>query len=107
MQASSSLPSREERSRMPYYRLYYLNRGSGHIDRAEEIDAADDVRAVAIVRERERDTAVELWQQSRKVMRLEGSTDGSAQADGAQLRNAAAAWSRSPPARVIETRRHG
>jgi hypothetical protein len=92
---------------LPYYRLYYLNRDSGHIDRAEEIDAADDVRAVAIVRERERDSAVELWQQARKVLRLEGSTDVSAQTDGAQLRNAAAAWSRSPPARVIETGGHG
>jgi hypothetical protein len=56
---------------MPYYRLYHLNRLSGHIDRVDEIDASDDVKAVAIAKERERDTAVELWQERRKVLRLE------------------------------------
>ena len=60
---------------MPYYRLYRLNRSSGHIDRADEFEAADDVNAVAIARERERDTAVELWQEGRKVLRLEAPAD--------------------------------
>ena len=92
---------------MPYDRPYDLNRDSGHRDQAEEIDAADDVRAVAIVRERDRDNGVESWRQTRKVLRLEGSTDLSARTDGAQLRNAATAWSRSPPARAIETGGHG
>ena len=59
---------------MPCYLLYHLNRSSGHIDRVEEIDAVDDVRAVAIVRKLERDGAVELWREGRKVLRLEGST---------------------------------
>lgn len=75
---------------MPYYRLYHLNRSSGHIDRVEEIDAADDVKAVAIVQDRERDTAVELWQEGRKVLRLEGSTDRSAPTEAEPFRNAAA-----------------
>ena len=63
---------------MPYYRLYHLNRSSGQIDRAEVIDAADDVRAIAIVRERRRDAAIELWQEGRKVLRLEGAAHVSA-----------------------------
>jgi hypothetical protein len=75
---------------MPYYRLYRLNRSSGHIDRVEEFDAADDVKAVAIVRERERDTAVELWQEGRKVLHLEGPADMSAPTESEEFRNAAA-----------------
>jgi len=60
---------------MPFYRLYFLNRLTGHIDRAEDFDAADDVQAVALVRDIERETAVELWQERRKVLRLEGPSD--------------------------------
>jgi hypothetical protein len=75
---------------MPYYRLYHLNRSSGHIDRAEEIDAADDVRAIAIVRDRECDTAVELWQEGRKVLRLEGSTGNFASTGPEAFRSAVA-----------------
>lgn len=51
---------------MAYYRLYHLNRSSGHIDRVEIVEAEDDVRAVAIVKARDRDVAVELWQEGRK-----------------------------------------
>jgi hypothetical protein len=75
---------------MPYYRLYHLNRSSGHIDRVEEIDAVDDVKAVAIVRERERDSAVELWQEGRKVLRLEGPTCLSAPTEPQVFRNSLA-----------------
>lgn len=56
---------------MPYYRLYHLNRTSGHIDFTQDIDAADDVQAVAVARQAERPAAVELWQKGRKVLRLE------------------------------------
>lgn len=55
---------------MPYYRLYNLSPTSGHIDRVEEFEAADDVAAIALVREREREVAVELWQESRKLLHL-------------------------------------
>ncbi|HYI48439.1 MAG TPA: hypothetical protein VEX35_08250 [Allosphingosinicella sp.] len=75
---------------MPYYRLYHLNRSSGHIDRAEEFDAADDVKAVAIVRERERDTPVELWQEGRKILQLDGPSDMSAPTEPEEFRSAAA-----------------
>jgi hypothetical protein len=60
---------------MTYYRLYHLNRCSGHIERVEEIEAADDVEAVSIARDCERGAGVELWQEGRKVLRLEGPSD--------------------------------
>jgi hypothetical protein len=60
---------------MPCYRLYHLNRFSGHIDRVERIDAADDIHAVELVKECEHENAVELWQEGRKVWRLEASTN--------------------------------
>ncbi len=59
---------------MAHYRLYHLNRFSGHIDRTEMIEAEDDFRAFDIVKARDRDVTVELWQENRKVMRLEGPT---------------------------------
>lgn len=55
---------------MPYYRLYSLNPSSGHIDRVEEIDAANDGAAVALVTDREHGVAVELWQEGRKLLHL-------------------------------------
>lgn len=55
---------------MPYYRLYHLSPTTGHIDRVEEFDVADDVEAVALVRERDHPVAVELWQESRKILHL-------------------------------------
>jgi alpha-mannosidase len=73
---------------VPYYRLYLLNRSSGHIDRVEEIDAADDVQAVAVARECERETAAELWQEGRKVLRLEVPTNLHAPNDLQMFRSA-------------------
>ena len=60
---------------MPHYRLYFLNPHSGHIDWAEEIEASDDVEAVAIVRDVPRKAGVELWQEGRRVLRLEKPLD--------------------------------
>lgn len=76
---------------MPYYHLYHLNPSSGHIDRAEAIDAADDVQAVAMTRGSERLTPVELWQEGRKVLRLERPTRLSAPTVPQAFRDAAAA----------------
>jgi hypothetical protein len=73
---------------MPNYRLYHLNPSSGHIDRVEEIDAADDVQAVAIAWERERETPVELWQEGRKVLRLARPTHPAAPTEPQAIRNA-------------------
>lgn len=60
---------------MPYYRLYNLSPTSGHIDRVEEFDAADDVAAVALVRERDHEVAIELWQEGRKLLHLPAPLD--------------------------------
>ena len=75
---------------MSVYRLYSLNPHSGHIDWAEEIDAADDVEAVAIVRDRPRQVGVELWQEGRKVLRLEKPLDIAQPGPPLTLREAAA-----------------
>ena len=34
---------------MPYYRLYFMDRFSGHIDHVREFEADDDVDALAVV----------------------------------------------------------
>lgn len=56
---------------MPHYRLYHLDRHTGHIERAEEVFAADDVAAVHELQQRQSDHPLELWQQGRKVVRVD------------------------------------
>jgi hypothetical protein len=57
---------------MPYYRLYHLDEHTGHINRAEELFAADDVAAVHDLQQRQADHPLELWQEKRKVTRVDG-----------------------------------
>jgi hypothetical protein len=52
---------------MPSYRLYILDRFSGHIEAVEEVVSADDVGAICLVQERGGDVPMELWQGGRKV----------------------------------------
>jgi hypothetical protein len=52
---------------MPYYRLYHLDPHTGHIDRAEELFAADDVAAVHDLQQRRSPHPLELWLGGRKV----------------------------------------
>lgn len=56
---------------MSYYRLYFMRTFSGHIERFEEFDAADDREAVALAEARRGGLALELWCSRRKVARLE------------------------------------
>ena len=56
---------------MPSYRLYHMDPFSGHIERAEELPASDDVAAVHGLRQREADHPRELWRAGRKVARIE------------------------------------
>jgi hypothetical protein len=56
---------------MPGYRLYLLNRFSGHIDGVEEITSADDVGAIAQVGERPGGLPAELWCGGRKICRFD------------------------------------
>ena len=58
---------------MSYYRLYFMSRGSGHIERFEEIEAVDDVAAVRIARKQAGEQPLELWCRGRKVKRFEAA----------------------------------
>ena len=52
---------------MRYYRLYFMNRASGHIDQFREFEAEDDEAALAAA-ERWRDgQPMELWNYDRKL----------------------------------------
>ena len=52
---------------MPGYRLYYLGRFSGHIQRSHEFDAGDDEAAIAVAESVRGDNGMELWCRQRKV----------------------------------------
>jgi hypothetical protein len=55
---------------LPYYRLYFLDPHTGHIDRFEEFDAAGDSEAVGRAGDMQRDVPLELWSGRRKVRHL-------------------------------------
>lgn len=57
---------------MPDYRLYFLDRQSGHIERAETLNAADDVAAIHRIQLRGSPEPMELWCGGRKVSRFDG-----------------------------------
>ena len=58
---------------MPDYRLYVLDRDSGHIRRAAEIiQADDDAAAIQDVRRRGGSDALELWCGPRRVWQSAG-----------------------------------
>ena len=56
---------------MSYYRLYFMNSFSGHIERFEEFNADHDETALALAKTRQGLLALELWCSHRKVARLE------------------------------------
>jgi hypothetical protein len=49
------------------YRLYYLDRSSGHIDEVEEIAAVSDSEAIAMAAARGTERARELWHRHHKI----------------------------------------
>lgn len=53
-----------------HYRLYFMSSFSGHIERFEEFDAADDAAAVELAKTRRGSSALELWCSHRKVTRV-------------------------------------
>jgi hypothetical protein len=57
---------------MPHYRLYFLDPYSGHIERAEDLHAADDVGAIHRIQLRGSPEPMELWCGARKVSRFDG-----------------------------------
>ena len=56
---------------MSYYRLYFMSTYSGHIERFEEFDAADDNEAIAVAETKRGPLVLELWCSRRKVARLD------------------------------------
>jgi hypothetical protein len=56
---------------MAYYRLYFLDRFSGHIDHFREFETRTDADAVAQAEIWREASAMELWCGQRKVMRWE------------------------------------
>ena len=56
---------------MPDFRLYLLHPDSGHITGVEELHEADDDAAVHAVRSRGHVVPVELWEDGRKITRLD------------------------------------
>ena len=56
---------------MRYYRLYFLDGFSGHIDHFREFEAEDDDAAMEIAERWREDRAMELWNRDRKLRRWE------------------------------------
>ena len=54
---------------MIYYRLYYMDRFSGHIDHFREFEAEDDSAAMIIAERWHDGRAMELWNRHRKLKR--------------------------------------
>ena len=50
-----------------YYRLYFMDRFSGHIDHFRDFEAEDDKEAVAIAEGWRATQPMELWNRERKL----------------------------------------
>ena len=54
---------------MLYYRLYFMDRFSGHIDHFREFEADDDGAALVLAEQWHNDHPMELWNRHRKLKR--------------------------------------
>jgi hypothetical protein len=54
---------------MLYYRLYYFDRFSGHIDHFREFEAEDDASAISVAERWSDGHAMELWNRERRLKR--------------------------------------
>jgi hypothetical protein len=61
---------------MAGYRLYFMDRFSGHIEHRREFLAGDDAEAVAIAMSWRTDQPMELWEGSHKLKRWEAEAVG-------------------------------
>jgi hypothetical protein len=52
---------------MRYYRLYFMDQFTGHIDHFREFQAEDDMSALGIAERWREERPMELWQQQRKL----------------------------------------
>lgn len=60
------------------YRLYFMPPSNGHIERVAELEAPEDVRALGPAREHIGENPLELWNERRKVHRIEAFSDDAA-----------------------------
>jgi hypothetical protein len=58
---------------MVRYRLYFLDRRTGRIDRYEEFEARDDDHAIDLIEPYVGNTPLELWTGGRKVGQFESA----------------------------------
>jgi len=56
---------------MLHYRLYFMHPSSGHIERFADFEAPDDACAIELAGEQVGDHPLELWNERRKVHRIE------------------------------------
>ena len=56
---------------MPTYRIYLMDPFTGHIERTEEYEAADDASAEKLATLYLADYPIELWCENRKIRRFE------------------------------------
>ena len=52
---------------MLYYRLYFMDRFSGHIEHCREFEAADDEAAIAVAESWSEGGPTKLWNLQRKL----------------------------------------
>ena len=60
---------------MPVYRLYHMSPQDGHIRSFDDFEAANDEAALVFANGKLNAHPMELWEQHRKVARLETSTE--------------------------------
>ena len=63
------------------YKLFFMNACTGHIDRLSTVEARDDAEAISIAM-RSKHRPLEVWDNNRKVHRLE---DARSEEDAAYL----------------------
>ena len=61
---------------MIYYRLYYFDAFSGHIDHFREFEAEDDRSAIVIAESWSDGRSMELWNRERRLKRWDSIVQG-------------------------------
>ena len=56
---------------MRYYRLYFMDPFTGHIDHFREFESADDEAAISVAEGWREKQPMELWNRERKLKRWE------------------------------------
>lgn len=65
--SDTNAPPRRGCGTLGYYRLYFIDRSSGHIDHFREYEAEDDQAALAVAERWREDGPMELWNRDRKL----------------------------------------